>query len=221
MDILLVEAVPGTPQRLEKSLRQRGHAVTCCCEGKRAWAVCQACNFPLIILDWPLPGLDSLDLCRRIRALKEGERSVILLATAGLSEESLRPGLAAGADDFLHKPVEPHTLDIRLTIAEQRVEERSAAEHWLGVAFSQLERSRADMLAIMEHLRTGTTPVAPVQQQPASGWVPEWVNEKERLQAALVRARGNRTVAANLLGISRATLYRRLSELDIPTKKRR
>ena len=159
MKVLLVEDDPVTQHTFAALLRQRGHEVTACAAAEDAWEICQQELYPLLILDWILPDMDGLQLCRQVRALPGGDACVILVATVRAREEHLLAVLDAGADDYLAKPVDLGLFEIRLAIAEQRVRdrlERKLAETRIAEMFGELEKSREDLLAILNQMRVGT-----------------------------------------------------------------
>ena len=125
MRVLVVEDDAVTRELISASVATRGHDVVDCPTAEEAWARIQSDFFPMIILDWLLPGMDGLELCRRIRVLQQEEKSIVTIATAQDAEEHLLSVLAAGADDYLTKPFDAGLFKIRLTIAEQRASERA------------------------------------------------------------------------------------------------
>src|SRR4026208_2312460 len=106
MKVLIVEDDIVTQRLFEMILLSRGHKVTVCQDAEAAWEEYQKEPYPLIILDWLLPGMDGLQLCYQLRALPHGDRSVILMVTTRNQPEHLREVLDAGADDYLAKPVD-------------------------------------------------------------------------------------------------------------------
>ena len=102
-------------------LAERGYEVVAVGDGLRAWELHQEEPFSLLIVDWMLPGLDGIELCRRVRALPDGDASVILLMTARGQASDLAQVLEAGANDYIAKPFELGLFDVRLTIAEWQV----------------------------------------------------------------------------------------------------
>ncbi len=131
MKVLLVEDDPLTRRLLETVIRSCGYEVTACADAETAWEIYQQDAHPLIVLDWMLPGMDGLQLCRQMRLLPQGNWSVILIITVRDQVEDLREVLEAGADDYLSKPVDVRLLKVRLAIAERRIRdllERKRAE---------------------------------------------------------------------------------------------
>lgn len=122
MRILLADDDRAMCDLLEAVLAALGHKVETTMDGAAAWAAYQADPAPLVVLDWEMPGLDGLEVCRRIRAHPEGERSYVLMVTARSGSAHLEEVLDAGADDYLAKPVSPDDLSARLRIAERRME---------------------------------------------------------------------------------------------------
>ncbi len=119
---LLVEDDEKMRQMLSTLLTQRGHAVTACTSGEEAWSEFEQSAFPLVVLDWTLPGeIDGLQLCQKIRAAPNGDLVLILLVTGRNRPEDLNAVLGAGADDYVVKPVSMSVLNVRLAIAERRV----------------------------------------------------------------------------------------------------
>jgi DNA-binding response OmpR family regulator len=106
--------------------------------GQHAWELFQEDPVPLVILDINMPGLDGLDVCRRIRRHEAGSETFILICTARDAPDDLTNVLAAGADDYVTKPSSPENLRARLEIAKQRIAHDQARRH----AEDELARSR-------------------------------------------------------------------------------
>src|SRR2546428_11623552 len=97
--ILLVEDDADLRALIAEVLAERGHRVVALGDGAAAWEALQADPFPLIVLDLGLPGLDGIELCRRLRSLPDGDASVVVVLTARTTPGDLRTVLDAGADD--------------------------------------------------------------------------------------------------------------------------
>ena len=137
MQILLAEDSTVTRRLVEATLRQDGHDVTAVGDGVAAWNAFQQGGHPLVILDWRMPELDGLEVCRRIRASEAGRDTFILMLTARDGHEDLLLALGAGADDYLTKPATVDHMRARLAIAARRIEQngiRRAAEDGLAQA---------------------------------------------------------------------------------------
>ncbi len=119
MKALVVDDDPVIREVFRLRLRSLGHDVDAYGDAESAWPALEAGGFPLVILDWVLPGMDGLQLCRRFRALPHGDRSVVIVITAREGHEELQQVLDAGADDYLSKPVNLDLLGVRLAIAER------------------------------------------------------------------------------------------------------
>lgn len=100
---------------LQKWLEDWGYQVTLAHDGARAWAILQQSSPPqLLILDWMMPGIHGVDLCRRVRRQNRSPYQYILLATSKDAKQDLVSGLEAGADDYLTKPFDRSELRARL-----------------------------------------------------------------------------------------------------------
>ncbi len=140
--VLLVEDTETDRWFMAEMLRSRGHTVVACESGEDAWDAFVFEPPDLLVLDLLLPGMDGIELCRRIRDHDEGAPVVILVTTARDDAGVLHQVLEAGADDFVAKPVEPTLLAVRLAIAEKQVEARRArraAEEALHAKTRELE----------------------------------------------------------------------------------
>jgi len=123
MRILLAEDEPSFRQLLEKILVNWGYEVTVARNGKEAWQILQAENAPqLAVLDWMMPELDGVSLCRKIRETLTEPYTYIILLTAQQRENDLVVGMDAGADDFLTKPCKLNELQMRLRAGRRIIE---------------------------------------------------------------------------------------------------
>ena len=100
---------------LRSWLESWGYEVTVAEDGAKAWQILQEIRAPhLLILDWVMPSLNGIDLCRLIRERASSPYQYILLVTAKDDKQDLVRGLEAGADDYLSKPFNRDELRARL-----------------------------------------------------------------------------------------------------------
>jgi diguanylate cyclase (GGDEF)-like protein len=100
---------------LEATLRKWGYEVMVACDGAEALELLQRDDAPaLIILDWMMPGMTGVEVCRRIRQRDSEPYTYILLLTSKSQKEDLIEGMEAGADDYITKPFDQNELQVRL-----------------------------------------------------------------------------------------------------------
>jgi len=99
-----------------------GHTVECFADGAAVWAAYETAPADMVILDWEMPGMDGLEVCRRIRGHPQGAETFLQVVTARGGLANLESVLDSGADDYLSKPVTPEEVAARLRIAERRIE---------------------------------------------------------------------------------------------------
>jgi two-component system cell cycle response regulator len=113
--ILVADDDPVSRRLLESSLERWGYEVVVAEDGISALAALRAPNPPkLAVLDWMMPGLDGVAVCREIRQSKDADYTYILLLTVKGEKGDVIAGLEAGADDYLTKPFDPQELKVRL-----------------------------------------------------------------------------------------------------------
>src|SRR5690349_1900905 len=113
--ILAAEDNPVFQSMLRSILTKWGYEVTIAKDGNEAMRALEAADAPqLAILDWMMPGLDGVEVCRRVRAAGREPYTYILLLTARTESEDRVEGIDAGADDYLTKPFHAAELRARL-----------------------------------------------------------------------------------------------------------
>ncbi|MFI8100623.1 response regulator transcription factor [Streptomyces sp. NPDC086023] len=109
--ILVVDDDPTVAEVVTGYLRRAGHTVGHAADGPGALALAAADPPELVVLDLMLPGIDGLEVCRRLRA----DRPVpVIMLTARGTEEDRIAGLELGADDYVTKPFSPRELVLRV-----------------------------------------------------------------------------------------------------------
>jgi diguanylate cyclase (GGDEF)-like protein len=117
MRVLIADDDPVSCRLLDHLLRKWDYEVIAARNGVDAWEVLQADHAPRIaLLDWMMPGLDGLEICRRVRARSAKPYVYIMLLTANDKVGNLVEGLESGADDYLTKPFHPQELRARLRV---------------------------------------------------------------------------------------------------------
>jgi diguanylate cyclase (GGDEF)-like protein len=136
MKVLIAEDEAVSRLILERSVIALGHDCLVARDGDEAWALFEQAAVDAVISDWLMPGLDGLELCHRVRAHPRDGYTYFVLLTARSEKEHLLAGLAAGADDYLAKPLDRDELQARL-IAAERV---TSLYHQLAAQKVELER---------------------------------------------------------------------------------
>lgn len=132
MRVVLADDDPVMQRLLRGALERRGHDVVVTSDGEAAWTAIATDPPPLAMLDWNMPVVDGLEVCRRARASQATRDTFLLVVTGRDTPEDLQAALEAGADDYMMKPLDPAQLMARLAIAERRIaldaERRDAVE---------------------------------------------------------------------------------------------
>jgi two-component system cell cycle response regulator len=125
--VLIAEDDPIFRRILQSWLQKWNYQVTALENGLDAWSVLQQENSPqMAILDWMMPGLDGIEVCRRIRGHQQGSYKYVLLLTAKESKQDVVAGLEAGADDYLTKPFDVNELRARVRAGKRILELQGA-----------------------------------------------------------------------------------------------
>lgn len=121
MKILLVEDDAVSRETLRSILMAQGHDVVTAEDGTAAWDRWLLSRFRVIVADWLMPGMDGLELCRKIRARRPEPYTYIILVTVRTGRGNFLEAMRAGVDDFITKPVDAEELVARLVAAERIV----------------------------------------------------------------------------------------------------
>ena len=115
MQVLVAEDNPIFQVVLEALLRNWGYDVILASRGDDAWEILQREDGPqLAILDWFMPGMTGMEVCRLVRAGVTNRYVYMLLLTARSQSGDVVSGMEAGADDYLTKPFNAQELRVRL-----------------------------------------------------------------------------------------------------------
>jgi two-component system, OmpR family, response regulator MprA len=111
--VLIVDDDPKLLKMLQRTLAYAGYRVFGATNGTEALAAVQAHRPDVVVLDWPMPGLDGIDVLKRLRAA--ADQTLVLMLTAREAVESRLNGPESGADDYLMKPFAPADLLARIS----------------------------------------------------------------------------------------------------------
>jgi diguanylate cyclase (GGDEF)-like protein len=127
---LIAEDDPIFRRILESWFKKWDYQVTAVENGLAAWEVLQQEDAPqLAILDWMMPGMDGVELCRKIRRRDHGPYRYVLLLTAKDDKQDVVAGLEAGADDYLTKPFDVDELRARVRAGKRILDLQAALIH--------------------------------------------------------------------------------------------
>ncbi len=118
MRILIIEDETNLCNSIAEGLRMDGYEVDSCQDGLDALELCEAEHYDLILLDLNLPGMDGMEVLRRLRKEDE-ETRVLILSARGQIRDKVR-GLDAGANDYLTKPFHFEELEARVRSLTRR-----------------------------------------------------------------------------------------------------
>ncbi|MEV6395448.1 response regulator transcription factor [Streptomyces sp. NPDC051907] len=118
--LLLIEDDPSVREGVELGLRRRGHEVRSAATGEAGLAVLSDFRPDLLLLDLMLPGMNGVQICRRVR---ETSQLPIIVLTARGDDFDVVVGLEAGADDYIVKPARTEVIEARIRAVLRRIED--------------------------------------------------------------------------------------------------
>lgn len=120
MRILIADDDRMSSTMLSRAVEQWGFEAIVVSDGVAAWNVIVGKSPPeLAILDWVMPGIDGVELCKRVRATTLRQPIYLILLSARTTQTDLIAGLDAGADDYLTKPFDPDELRARIHVGRR------------------------------------------------------------------------------------------------------
>ena len=122
MKVLIAEDDSISRRLLQAALVKWGYDVVVTTDGQEAWKILQAPDPPtLLILDWLMPQMDGIEICREARRTEALKSAYIILLTSRGSKEDIVQGLEAGADDYVTKPFDHGELRARVQVGARVV----------------------------------------------------------------------------------------------------
>lgn len=122
MNVLIAEDDSISRRLLQAALVRWGYEVVVTTDGQEAWKILQAPEPPsLLVLDWLMPHMDGIEICREIRRTENLKSAYIILLTSRGSKEDIVQGLEAGADDYVTKPFDHGELRARVQVGARVV----------------------------------------------------------------------------------------------------
>ena len=121
MRVLIADDTKMERWLLEKLLMNMGHEVVAVSDGEEALERFKTRPFPMVMLDWMMPKLDGIETLKKLRELgaDREEYCYIVMVTSKSEKENLQVALEAGADDFIHKPINKLDLSVRIKVGER------------------------------------------------------------------------------------------------------
>ena len=179
MRILVAEDDRATRLRILSMFKDWGHETEAAADGEEAWALFQEGEFDLVVTDWLMPGMDGLELLRKIRTCGEGNDYVYAIVLTSRSEtRDVVAGIEAGADDFVCKPFDKDELRVRIKAAARIIE----VEHALAEQNRRLAAANNVLVEANRRMKESLQAAAKIQQS----FLPEYPPESAAAKFAWV-----------------------------------
>jgi PAS domain S-box-containing protein len=150
MKILVADDDLTSRRMLSVMLAKWGFEVVCCGDGNEVWLALQTDDAPrLLVLDWMMPGMDGVEICRRLRKIDTPVPPYIILLTFKRYKEDVVSGLEAGANDYIIKPFDFGELLARIEVGKRVMELQSA----LADRVEKLQRQERELKKVHRALR--------------------------------------------------------------------
>lgn len=154
MKILIADDDSVLRMLMERQLLDWGHEVHLATDGVEAMKAIEANpSLEVLLLDWMMPGLDGLEVCRRARLLERNHYTCIILMTSRSGKENFLAGMSAGADDFMIKPLDIDELRVRMHSAERVIHLQTEAQVQAAIAaeLRELDQMKSSFIALTSH----------------------------------------------------------------------
>ncbi len=144
--ILIVDDEEDIIELVQLNLTREGYETLACTTGEKALAIAESKRPDLVILDLMLPGIDGMEVCRRLKAKPDTRQIPILMLTAKGEEADIVAGLELGASDYVTKPFSGRVLVARVRRLLRGQEGEMADKNVIRVADLMIDPSRHEVL---------------------------------------------------------------------------
>ncbi len=154
MNVLVADDDAVIRMLLERQLAGWGHNVCSAEDGLEAMRHIESSpNLEVLLLDWMMPGLDGLEVCRRARQLERGHYTYIVMITSRSGKKDFMAGMLAGADDFMTKPLDTDELRVRMYSAERVIRLKTEAQLQAAIAseLRKLDEMKSAFISLTSH----------------------------------------------------------------------
>ena len=155
MRVLIAEDENLTREIIASTLHQMGHETVVTTNGLEAFQVYQRETVEVMMLDWMMPEMDGLDVCRNVRGSPQDEYTYIIMLTAQSGKQNYMTAINAGADDFLTKPFDPDELQARLRVAKRLREFELMKSEFVSMVSHQLRTPVAMLNGYIDNMLDG------------------------------------------------------------------
>ena len=155
MRILIAEDDYISRRFLEATLQKKGYDVKVTSDGNEAWQELKKKSAPQVaVLDWMMPGLDGINVIKKVRKKRGSPYIYVILLTAKGRKEDIAAGLEAGADDYVTKPFDSKELHARVKVGLRMVDlHNRLGDHVKRL--KEFDQLKTDFLSTVSHeLRT-------------------------------------------------------------------
>ena len=147
MKILVADDDIVTKKMLASLLTRWEFTVLTASTGSEAWQLLLEPDAPdLVLLDWQMPGMDGVDICRQLRQLETHRHKYIILLTSRSETDDIVTGLQAGADDYLTKPFDKGELHARISVGRRTLQLQQNLAQSLQTIEETMQRLQANFL---------------------------------------------------------------------------
>lgn len=166
MKVLIADDSPGTRFALKKNLGEWGYEIVEAGDGHGAWEILNGNEPPgIAILDWMMPELEGVEICKKLRDRRGGSFIYTILLTSKAEKEDIVHALDNGAHDFLSKPVYPPELRSRIDVGKRLVEMHSLKNKFLGIAAHDLRNPIIAIRGFASLMLDGEDPLTQDQRE--------------------------------------------------------
>jgi signal transduction histidine kinase len=168
MKILIADDDQTTRRILLAILEKKDFEVIICSDGTEALRVLQAADAPMLaILDWMMPGMDGVDICRTLRASEAVLQPYLILLTCKGYQEDVVSGLGSGADDYIVKPFSADDLLARIKVGQRVLGLQSA----LAARVEELTKSNQSLAEAQAIAQLGQQQLLQAEKMAALGFL--------------------------------------------------
>lgn len=168
MKIVIADDDQTTRRILLAVLKKEGFEVVSCCDGTEALHVLQSEDAPMLaILDWMMPGMDGVDICRSLRTSRVASQPYLILLTCKGFQEDVVSGLGSGADDYIIKPFSADELLARIKVGQRVLGLQSA----LAARVEELTKSNQKLAEAQAIAQLGQQQLLQAEKMAALGFL--------------------------------------------------